>query len=136
MNKVQTIDVSHLKPYDISTEAPLWWGQFLLALIEGFMFCILIAAYLYTRLRLDVWPPPGDQFPHRTAATFALVLLLLSCVGSYIASEGAKKNSRLVMLGGLVLNLLLASAAFVLRVAEWHSFNFNWKTDIYGSYTW
>jgi cytochrome c oxidase subunit III len=136
MTEVRTLDVSHLKPYDISTESPLWWGQFLLAIIEGFMFCILMAAYLYTRTRMDVWPPPGDQFPHRIAATVALVLLLLSCIGSYIASEGAKKNSRSAMLGGLILNLVLALIAFVLRVIEWHSFNFNWKTDIFGSYIW
>src|SRR5579884_2242933 len=95
------LDVSHLEPYDISSQAPLWWGQVLLACIEGTMFCLLIAAYLYTRLRMDVWPPPGDQFPHLTLPTLALIPLIASAIGSYIASEGAKKNERGKMIFGL-----------------------------------
>ncbi|HSU32855.1 MAG TPA: cytochrome c oxidase subunit 3 [Bryobacteraceae bacterium] len=136
MNDVRTVDVSGLPPYDISHQSPLWWGQLMLAFIEGTMFFILIAAYFYTRLRMDVWPPPGDQFPHLLLPSLALVLLILSCAGSYWASEAAKKNSRPGMIGGLLLNLLLAGAVLVMRIIEWHSLNFNWKTDIQGSYVW
>jgi cytochrome c oxidase subunit 3 len=132
----KTLDVSHLEAYDISSQAPLWWGQVLLACIEGTMFCLLIAAYLYTRLRLDVWPPPGDQFPHLTLPTLALIPLILSAIGSYIASEGAKKNDRSRMILGLTLNLVLAAIFFAMRIVEWHSLNFNWKADIQGSYVW
>ena len=136
MTEVRTIDVSHLRPYDISNQSPLWWGQFMIVFIEGTMFCILIAAYFYTRLRMDVWPPPGDQYPHLLLPSFALIPLILSCLGSYWASEAAKKNSRAGMIGGLLLNLVLAGIALVMRIVEWHSLNFNWKTDIQGSYVW
>ncbi len=40
------------------------------------------------------------------------------------------------MIGGLVLNIVLASIFFVMRVIEWHSLNFNWKADAQGSYVW
>ncbi len=69
---MKTLDVSHLPPYDISSQSPIWWGQLCIDLIEGSMFCILIGAFLYTRLRIDVWPPPGDQFPHLLLPTLAL----------------------------------------------------------------
>ncbi len=136
MTEVRTIDVSGLRPYDISTQSPLWWGQLMIVFIEGSMFFILIAAYFYTRLRMDVWPPPGDQYPHLLLPSLALIPLILSCFGSYWASEAAKKNSWLGMLGGLLLNLVMAGAALVMRIVEWHSLNFNWKTDIQGSYVW
>ena len=136
MTGVRTVDVSALPEYDISSQAPLWWGQLMIAFIEGTMFAILIACYGYTRLRVDVWPPPGDQFPHTTLPTLELIPLLLSCVGSYWASEAAKKNSRGGMLGGLLLNLLLAGSALAMRLVAWHSLNFNWKSDIHGSYVW
>ena len=136
MSEVRTIDVSALKPYDISTQAPLWWGQFMFVFIEGTMFGILIAAYFYVRLRMDVWPPPGDQFPHRTLPTLELIPLILSCVGSYWASEAAKKNDRAGMIGGMVLNIVLAGIALWMRIVEWHSLNFNWMTDAQGSYVW
>jgi cytochrome c oxidase subunit 3 len=136
MSDVKTLDVSALRPYDISSQAPLWWGQLFITFIEGMMFSIVIAAYFYVRLRMDVWPPPGDQFPHIRMATVSLILLILSAAGSYWASEAAKKNDRLGMIWGLLLNLVLAGAALALRIAEWHSFNFNWKTDAFGSYVW
>jgi cytochrome c oxidase subunit I+III len=136
MTEVRTIDVSDLQPYDISNQSPLWWGQFMIVFIEGTMFCILIAAYFYTRLRMDVWPPPGDQYPHLLLPSLALIPLILSCLGSYWASEAAKKNSRTGMIGGLLLNLVLAGIALAMRIIEWHSLNFNWKTDIQGSYVW
>ena len=100
MTPGRTYDASHLPVFSISSHAPLWWGQVLMAAIEGTMFCILIAAYFYTRLRIDVWPPPGDQFPHLTLPSLTLIPLILSCVGAYWASEAAKKNSRPGMLLG------------------------------------
>jgi cytochrome c oxidase subunit I+III len=136
MTPVQTIDVSELQSYEISTQAPLWWGQLLLAVIEGTMFSIVLASFLYVRMRVDVWPPPGDQFPHTFLPSLSMLLLLLSCIPSYWASEAAKKNHWAGMVGGLFLNLVLAGGALVLRIVEWHSFNFNWKTDIFGSYAW
>lgn len=136
MTTPQTLDVSDLPPYDISTQAPLWWGQLCIAFIEGTMFLILIAAFLYTRLRVDVWPPPGDQFPHLLMPTLALIPLLASAYGSYVASEGAKKDDRGRMIFGMVLNLVLFAVFFAMRLSEWHSLNFSWKSDINGSYVW
>ncbi len=136
IDEPRVIDVSDLKPYEISAQAPIWWGQLCITLIEGTMFLILIAAYLYTRMRVDVWPPPGTQFPHTLLPTLALIPLLLSTVGAYWASEAAKKNDRRGMVGGMALNLALAAVFFAMRLVEWHSLNFNWKTDIHGSYVW
>lgn len=136
MTGLRTLDVSHLPEYDVSSQDPLWWGQLMIVFIEGTMFCILIAAYFYVRLRMDVWPPPGDQYPHVLLPTLALIPLLLSCVGSYWASESAKKDDHRGVIGGLSLNLVLAISTLVMRIVEWHSFNFNWKADAFGSYLW
>jgi cytochrome c oxidase subunit III len=130
------LDVSHLKPYDVSANAPIWWGQACIAVIEGTMFSILIAAYFYVRLRVDVWPPPGDKAPNVLLPTLALIPLILSAGASYWASESAKKNARAGMICALSLNLVLAIAAFTMRIFEWHSLNFNWQSDSQGSYVW
>jgi cytochrome c oxidase subunit III len=131
-----TLDVGHLKSYDISNQSPLWWGQMCIVGIEGTMFGILIAAYFYVRQSVDVWPPPGDQFPHTLMPTIALIPLIASCLGSYWATEAAKKNDQAGMLLGMGLNIMLASVFFAMRVVEWHSLNFNWQTDAQGSYVW
>ncbi len=133
---MKALDVSHLPPYDISSQSPLWWGQLCIDIIEGMMFCILIAAFLYVRLRVDVWPPPGDQFPHLLLPTLSLIALILSVPPAYWASQAAKRNDRAGMIRNMALNLFFAAICFVLRVIEWHSFNFNWQTDAFGSYVW
>jgi heme/copper-type cytochrome/quinol oxidase subunit 3 len=136
MTARRTLDLSHLQPFEISSNAPLWWGQVFIALVEGTMFCILIAMYFYIRLSMDMWPPPGIQLPTRLLPTACLVLLLLSCIGSYLASEAAKKNDRWGIIWGLVLNLVLASGAMALRAVDWRLWNFKWSTTAYGSITW
>jgi len=133
---MNTLDVSDLPPYDISNQAPLWWGQLCIDIIEGTMFSILIAAYLYVRLRVDVWPPPGDQYPHLLLPTLSLIALIISVPFSYFASEAAKRNDRAGMIRNLALNLVFATICFILRIFEWHSLNYNWQADAQASYVW
>ena len=132
----RTVDVSGLPPYEISNQSPLFWGQALMCLIEGSLLCMLIATYFYLRLGVDVWPGPGERMGSPLLPTLALIPLLASCAGSYLASEGAKKNSRSGMLLGLGLNLGLAVVFLVMRAVEWKSWNFTWASDAHGSIVW
>ena len=75
MTAARSLDVADLPVYSISNRAPLWWGQFLMCVIEGSMLCMLIAIYFYLRLGVDVWPPPGAQLPFLKFPTLALVPL-------------------------------------------------------------
>jgi len=132
----RTLDVGHLPAFSISSEAPLWWGQLLMAFIEGTMFCIMIAMYFYIRLSVDLWPPPGVQLPTRVLPAICVIFLIASCAGSYIASEGAKKGDSRKMFRGLMLNLGLASVGMAARATDWSLWNFKWTTGAYGSITW
>jgi cytochrome c oxidase subunit III len=136
MTAARTLDVSGLPPYEISNRAPLWWGQLLMALIEGSLLCILIAMYFYLRLSVDVWPPPGVKPFDLTMPSLALIPLLLSAGGSYAASEGAKRDSRSLIIAGLGANLGLAAIFLALRFVEWRTFNFTWASDIHGTLVW
>jgi cytochrome c oxidase subunit I+III len=136
VSEPRILDVSELPPYEISNQAPLFWGQVLMCLIEGSLLCTLIATYFYLRLGVNVWPGPGIRLPDLTFSTWALVPLLASCIGSYLASEAAKKNNRGGMLLGLGLNLGLATIFLVLRALEWKSLNFTWASDAHGSIFW
>jgi cytochrome c oxidase subunit III len=132
----RALDVSHLPPWEVSSEQPLWWGQLLLAAIEGSLFCTMLAMYYYIRLSVDVWPPPGIAPPGRLLPAICMALLLASCIGSYLASEAAKKNDRGGMIFGLCLNLGLAFAAMTLRGLDWGTWNFKWTSTAYGSIVW
>ena len=132
----RTLDVSHLPAGNVSEHAPLWWGQLMLALIEASMFFILLAMYFYIRLSMDMWPPPGVQLPRAGLAGIALIPLIVSAAGSYIAGEAAKKNDRGGMLLGLGLNVVLAIVFLAMRAVAWRDFNFNWRAGAFGSIMW
>lgn len=136
MTQNRTLNVSALPTYEISSRAPLWWGQLIMALIEGSLFCMMCAMYFYYRLSVDVWPPPGVEPLRLTMPSLALIPLALSAIGSWAASEGAKKDDRGLMLWGMVANVLLALVFLGLRFAEWRTFNFTWASDIHGSLVW
>jgi cytochrome c oxidase subunit 3 len=136
MTPARTLDVSTLPHYEISSVAPLWWGQLLLCIIEGSMFCMLIAIYFYIRLSVDVWPPPRIEPFHQTLPAVALIPLIGSVIGSYRATEGARRDSRPLMLGGLIINLILASIFLAVRFVEWRTFNFAWASGGYGTIVW
>src|SRR5579883_47875 len=136
MTAQRTLDVSHLPDHSISSEAPLWWGQMLLAAIEGTMFAILIAMYFYYRLSLDVWPPRPTELPPVLLPTIVLVLLIVSCLGSYRASEAAKGDDRGGMSRWLLFNLGFGLAAMLARGFEWAALPFTWAADIHGSLVW
>ena len=136
MNAPRALDVSGLPAYNISNQSPLFLGQVLLCVIEGSVLCILIATYFYLRLGVDAWPPPGVQRPGTAVPTVALIPLVASCVGSYMASEAAKKGDRRGMILGLLSNLLLAIVFLGFRAYEWGSFTFRWDSDSHGSIVW
>ncbi|HJT86421.1 MAG TPA: cytochrome c oxidase subunit 3 [Bryobacteraceae bacterium] len=136
MTTQRVLDVSSLPDFEVSSRAPLWWGQLFLVFIEGTMFSILIAMYFYIRLSMDMWPPPGIQLPHEVLPAISLALLILSCAGSYWSSEAAKKDERRGMILGLALNIALAFGALACRAVAWHDWNFKWTTSAYGSITW
>ncbi|MBV8731174.1 MAG: cytochrome c oxidase subunit 3 [Acidobacteriia bacterium] len=136
MTASRALDVSHLPDYSISNRAPLWWGQLLLAFIEGTMFAILIAMYFYYRLRVDVWPPPGTRMPPVVLPSVSLLLLIVSCLGSYRASESAKQDDRRAMLLWMVFNICFGTAALVVRGFDWASLNFTQAADIHGTMVW
>jgi heme/copper-type cytochrome/quinol oxidase subunit 3 len=130
------LNVSRLPAFDISEQAPLWWGQMGIVAIESAMFGLLIATYLYYRLSFDVWPPPGARLPSVIEPTVALIPLLLSAAASYWATEGAKENNRSKMIYAMAGNLIFAAIFLVMRIREWSSFSFKWSSDAYGTIVW
>jgi heme/copper-type cytochrome/quinol oxidase subunit 3 len=130
------LDAGRLPAFSMGPRSPLFWGAMGVIFIEGTMFALCIAAYFYARLGVDVWPPPGTQFPHLLLPTIETVLLVLSVWPAYVGTKAAEQNDLTKTRSNMIYNAVLAIAAIVLRGYEWSTFNFNWKTDIHGSLVW
>lgn len=131
----RAIDVSELPSIVFKGRSIMSWGIFGMMLIEGTMFAIVVATYLYLRTRSSDWPP-GLYPPALTAGSINTGIFLISLIpnawASKVAKEGNLAKSRIaiwIMTGVGVGNL-------VVRVYEFGSLNCHWDTNAYGSIVW
>ncbi len=66
------------------------WGVFLLVATETAFFGTLIAAYLYLRLKVSQWPPPGIEPPDMTAPLILTAILVATSVPVFLAVRAAR----------------------------------------------
>src|ERR1051326_4001747 len=89
----RAIDVSDLEYGTADSRSLLWWGNLAMMVIEGTMFAMLVATYLYLRtVNLD-WPPSTVIKPDLTLPTVNLLIMLLSCIPMLIADVAAKRGN-------------------------------------------
>jgi len=137
------IDVSELPHHEFDTYDPVWWGNNLLLTIETSMFAILIATYFYLRQNFPLWPPPVaqltatlDPLPQLTYGTANAILLVASCIPMIFTDLSARHNNRRRSQIGLVICIVCALTAVVLRSFEFSAMYFRWDSNAYGSIVW
>ncbi|HEV7395251.1 MAG TPA: cytochrome c oxidase subunit 3 [Pyrinomonadaceae bacterium] len=143
MSARPVLDVSDLPHHGFDTVDTIWWGNNFLLAIETSMFGILIATYFYLRQNIDPWPPPLAQLtaplnplPDLGYGTANVILLLLSCIPMIWVDRSARRGSQANTQRGLVICLLLAFVAIILRSFEFGAVKFRWDSNAYGSVVW
>ncbi|HEU4643047.1 MAG TPA: cytochrome c oxidase subunit 3 [Gemmatimonadaceae bacterium] len=131
------LDVHDLPEHAFGSRAPIWWGTIGLCLIEGTMFGLAMATYLYLRLDSRAWPPLRTPDPDLLLPTINLVVMLVSVApmvwADLLARRGGSKGA---VRFALILATVLGLAALVLRWFEFDAFHVRWDTNAYGSIVW
>ncbi len=125
-------DLAVLPDSSIDSHAPLWWGQLIMAAIEGTLFVVLCVVYLYYRSKFNVWPPPGVHQPF-TLATANTAFLILSCLPVYAADKAVEKGNRSGVILWESVALFCGLLFLFLRFQEFKALDFKWNSHVYGS---
>jgi heme/copper-type cytochrome/quinol oxidase subunit 3 len=136
MRDGRVLDVSSLPELAFSHGASIWWGVLGLIAIEGTMFGLLAASYLYLSQVAPAWPPPAIQWPALTAATINLGVLIASLapmIWTHCEAVGERPGRVAI---GLVVCTVFCIASLVLRGFEFHALHVSWNETAYGSITW
>jgi cytochrome c oxidase subunit I+III len=129
------IDVSALPDFAFGQRAILWWATICLIAIEGSMFALMIANYLYLKGRAPQWPP-GVFPPALFWGSINTVLLLVSMLPNELAKKAAERfDLRKVQLW-MVVCIVFGTAFCVVRIFEFMSLNVWWDENAYGSVVW
>jgi heme/copper-type cytochrome/quinol oxidase subunit 3 len=129
-------DVSRLPAVTFGSRSPMWWGTLGYMTIEGWTTTLLVAAYLYLRQNYDAWPPLGTPYPSLLIPTINLVLMLVSIVPAWLASQAAKRLDEPAVKRWLVVSCLASLPVVILRWWELWALNTRWDTTAYGSAAW
>jgi len=133
MNEQRVLNVSDLPDACFGTHSLIWWGQLGMAVIEGAMFLMVIAAYLFIRLQFAAWPPPGNNIPALWIPTINVIVLLISTVPMHIGDKAVLKKNWPTAIIATAISVVLGFVYLALRIVVWRQFNFAWDSNLYGS---
>jgi cytochrome c oxidase subunit I+III len=130
------LDVSHLPTVAFGSRAPIWWGVAGLMAIEGTMFAIVAASYLYLRGGARIWPPSGAAHPGLWLTTLNLAVLLASIVPMHLTNKAAMREDLPGIRRWLTVTTVLSVLFLVGQVATFDRLTYRWDSHAYGSLVW
>lgn len=118
------------------TKPPVYYGTFLMILIETVEVLGLIACYFYLRSGTNDWPPSDMPRPQLLLPIIGTILLIASAIPSYLDDIAVKKNDQRGLRIYILLQMVLV-AGYVAALS-WHLrlLNFKWDANAYASIYW
>jgi cytochrome c oxidase subunit III len=135
MSQQRALDVAALPTFAFGNRSILWWGTMGIVAIEGTMFAIVSASYLFLRWRVPEWPPALSP-PELRWGTATTILLLISALPNHWAKHAAEKMDLERVRLWMVVCIALALIFTVFRVMEFRTLNCWYDTNAYASVVW
>jgi heme/copper-type cytochrome/quinol oxidase subunit 3 len=132
----RVLDVSGLEVGTADSRALLWWGNLAMLAIEGSMFMMTIASFLYLRMANLDWPPSTVPNPDLVLPTVNLALMLLIAIAAFVTDRAALRDEVPVAMLGQAVCILAAIAILVIRFLIMKDIGFKWSSHAYGSVVW
>lgn len=129
------IDVSALPTFAFGKRSILWWATMAMIAIEGTVFALVIAAYIYLKWRVPNWPPSVAP-PDLLWGTVTTFVVLLSIIPNELARRAAKRLDLTKTRLWVTLSVVAAMVFCVTRAFEFTALNVWWDTNAYGSVVW
>jgi cytochrome c oxidase subunit 3 len=131
----QIVDASVLPSHAFGHRSMMWWGVMGMIAIEGTVFALAIAVYLYVRKDFTEWPPVARP-PELFWGTLNTLILIVSMVPNQWAKRAAERYDSRKVKWALVACLIFSAAFLLVRVFEFGSLNCRWDSNAYGSAIW
>ncbi|MGE5526831.1 MAG: cytochrome c oxidase subunit 3 [Rhodospirillaceae bacterium] len=131
----QVLDASKLPSYGYSHRSLMWWGTVGMIAIEGTVFALAIATYLYIRARAYTWPLSVLP-PELIWGSINVVIALLSLLPNQWTKRAAEAEDLAKVRIGLIVCVVIGVALLGIRILEYQSLNVRWDSNAYGSAVW
>ncbi len=125
-------NLAHLDTHGYSHRSLTWWGMMGMIAVEGTVFVLACAAYLYLANHSLQWPPHKIAPDLLWGTVFTIVTLLSFLPNMWVHRVAEKEDLKQVRLSLLVMSLI-GLALVVIRYFEFVSLNVTWSDSAYGS---
>lgn len=133
----RVLDVSALTEGTADSRALIWWGNLGMLAIEGSMFVMALATYLYLRSANLDWPPSTVPKPDLVMPTINAVMLLLSCIAAFVVDRAAiTRNMTAVRIGHTILIIVGLTFLSIQYAVIVPNLGYKWSDHAYGSIIW
>ena len=132
----RVLDVSHLPRGTADSRALVWWGNIGMMLIEGTMFAMLVASFIYLRMSNLDWPPATVPKPDMLLPTINLILFLLAVLPALLADRAALRGDVKGAQIGMALCILIGIATLTIRTIVLANLGYKWSDHAFGSIVW
>ena len=129
------VEVAHLPRFAFGHRSIIWWATMGMIAIEGSMFALVIASYLYLKGRAPHWPP-GVESPRLLWGTLNTAVMLLSLIPNQLTKNAAERlDLRKVQLW-ITVCVIFGVAFNIIRIWEFRGLNVWFDENAYGSIVW
>jgi len=126
------LTIGRLAVGSIDRRASGWWGMLTLILTEAFLFAYLLFSYYYFAVQYGrPWLPA--ELPSFRLAGPNTAILLASSVAVWFGERGIRHGSRLRLILGVLVGLVLGALFVGIQFEEWMSKPFRLSSHAYGS---
>jgi cytochrome c oxidase subunit 3 len=130
------LDVRELPTTTVDHRSIGWWGNAGMLVIEGTMFALCAATYLYLRMKQPIWPPPPIPAPDWIPGTCVVVALVVGTIAMRRADLAARDDDRARLRRGIAISVACGVAAILFRAWEFAHLRCWWTDGAYGAVTW
>jgi len=132
----RVLDVSALPHVPADSRALIWWGNLGMMAIEGTMFAMTLATFLYFRVSNLDWPPATVPKPDLTWPTINLILLILSAIPAVLADRAAVRDDHAMVRLGIALCVVVGIVFLAIRTVNMMNIGYKWSDHAFGSIVW
>ena len=132
----RNIDASTLPDFAFGSRTALAGGTWGFIAVEGAIFAVLVASYLYGMGKADEWPPPRVPPPLLLYGVVNTLIMLATIVPNMIYKRAAERMDLRATQRWLVVIFALEVAFLVVRGFEFAALEVRWDDHFYGSMLW
>ena len=136
MSEQQVLDVSGLPHGKMGSGALIWWGNILMMTIEGTVFALAFAVFIYLRMNNLDWPPATVPKPDMLLPVIDLALLILSGIPAFYTDAAARHENLNGVRAGMATFIAMGIVFIAIQFIVLTNLGYKWSDHAFGSIVW